>query len=87
MSEYIEPAKLSTQCIVCGKEIKLENGQSDIVPRMCNECKDAIMFAKEMQEETRRPFIYKVIPYLLGVCIGLIIWFALLKPYLNRMFP
>ena len=48
----IKPAKLSINCIVCDKEIELEDGQSDIIPRLCDECKEAVKFAKELKSRS-----------------------------------
>lgn len=43
----IERAKMSTRCIVCDESIELNDTQSELVPRMCQKCKDAVMFVRQ----------------------------------------
>lgn len=38
-------------CISCGKTIDLGHNYSPLVPRMCDECKEAIEFAKEFMSD------------------------------------
>lgn len=68
----IGPEKLSTRCIVCDEKIELENGQSEFVPRMCNECKEAVMFAKEMKEMCKQKTVDNIhdSERLIGVKLG-----------------
>lgn len=53
MSEWVKVPDyqdmIGTECIVCGKIINLGYAQSVLVPRMCEECKDAIKFAKALK--------------------------------------
>ena len=37
---------IGTPCISCGKTIDLGHDSSALVPRMCDECKEAIEFAR-----------------------------------------
>lgn len=50
LDNAIEPAKLSTRCIVCDEEIELKNGQSDLVPRMCDKCRYTILYYRRWNE-------------------------------------
>lgn len=38
---------LCTHCIICGEIIPLEGSCSPIVPRVCDECKEAIIYLKQ----------------------------------------
>ena len=40
---------IGTECMVCGKEINLGYVTNALVPMMCEECKEAIKFAKELK--------------------------------------
>ena len=42
---------IGTECIGCGKPINLGYAQSALVPRLCNECKEAIKYAKKLMNE------------------------------------
>lgn len=42
---------IATECIGCGKPIKLGYAYSILVPRLCDECKEAIKFAKKLLKE------------------------------------
>ena len=42
---------IGTECIGCGKTINLGYVQSALVPRLCEECKEAIKFAKELMND------------------------------------
>ena len=44
-------SELFTSCIVCGEKILLSEMQSALVPKMCDKCKDAIMFIKRMRSK------------------------------------
>ena len=48
---FLERAKMSTRCIVCDESIELNDMQSELVPRMCNECKDAVMFVRQIMSQ------------------------------------
>ena len=50
-TENAMTSELSTNCIVCGEKILLSEMQSDLVPKMCDKCKDAIMFIKRMRSK------------------------------------
>lgn len=39
---------IETECIGCGKAISLGRSYSELVPRLCEECKEAIKFAKKL---------------------------------------
>lgn len=57
MSEWVSAPDynnmIATECIVCGKTINLGYSCSALVPRLCDECKEAIKWAKKrMNEET-----------------------------------
>ena len=43
--------QVCTECISCGASIPLGYGDSINVRRMCNECKEAIKFAKEFMSD------------------------------------
>ena len=48
---------IATECMVCGKEINLGYCTNHLVPMICEECKEAIKYAKkliEMAAEVRR---------------------------------
>ena len=47
----IERAKMSTRCIVCDESIELNDMQSELVPRMCDKCKDAVMFVRQIMNQ------------------------------------
>lgn len=53
MSEWISIPdyndRIGTECIGCGKTIKLGYVQSPLIPKLCDECKEAINFAKELR--------------------------------------
>ena len=53
MSEWISipdyNAPIGTSCMVCGKEINLGYSTNALVPAMCEECKEAIKFAKALK--------------------------------------
>ena len=53
MSEWVKipdyQDMIGTECIGCGKAINLGYAQSVLVPRMCDECKEAIKFAKALK--------------------------------------
>ena len=54
MSEWIEIPKdtdymTGTECIGCGKTISLGYANTYLVPMLCEECKDAIKFAKALK--------------------------------------
>ena len=51
LGSLIERATLSTRCIVCNKSIELNDMQSELVPRMCDECKDAVMFVRQIMNQ------------------------------------
>ena len=51
LGTLIERAKLSTRCIVCNESIELNDMQSELVPRMCDECKDAVMFVRQIMSQ------------------------------------
>lgn len=60
MSEWIKipdwDDMIGTECIGCGKLISLGRDHSALVPRLCDECKEAIGFAKElMKEQEEKP--------------------------------
>ena len=42
---------IGTECIGCGKLIKLGYAQSELVPRLCDECKEAIKYAKKLMAD------------------------------------
>ena len=42
--------ELSTNCIVCDCKINLGDNQSCLVPRICDDCKRAVMFARRFLE-------------------------------------
>lgn len=42
-------AEIITPCIVCGEAVHIGEYESALVPRMCDKCKDAIMFIKRMR--------------------------------------
>lgn len=44
------PVEIVTYCIICESEIKLSQYQSDMLPRVCQSCKDTMKFAKELRE-------------------------------------
>ena len=44
-------AEITTPCIVCGESIHIGEYESALVPRMCDKCKDAIMFIKRMRSK------------------------------------
>ena len=41
---------IGTECIGCGKPINLGYARSAFVPRLCDECKEAIKFAKKLMD-------------------------------------
>lgn len=43
--------EISTSCIVCGKTIALEPYQAPNAPRVCDECKEAVAWAKEKMKD------------------------------------
>ena len=45
----IGKSEICTECMVCGETIRLGQSSSELVPRMCDKCKDAIMFIKRMR--------------------------------------
>ena len=45
---------IGTECMVCGKEINLGYVTNALVPMMCEECKEAIKFAKELMNDQIR---------------------------------
>ena len=53
MSEWVKVPDyqdmIGTECIGCGKPISLGYAYSALVPRLCEECKDAIKFAKALK--------------------------------------
>lgn len=53
MSEWVKVPDyqdmIGTECIGCGKPISLGYTYSALVPRLCEECKEAIKFAKELR--------------------------------------
>ena len=55
MSEWVKVPDyqdmIVTDCIVCGKAINLGYAQSVLVPMMCEECKEAIKFAKILMND------------------------------------
>lgn len=55
MSEWVKVPDyqdmIGTECIGCGKPISLGYVQSPLVPRLCEECKEAIKFAKELMND------------------------------------
>ena len=55
MSEWVKVPDyqdmIGTECIGCGKTINLGYAQSVLVPRMCDECKEAIQFVKELMND------------------------------------
>ena len=55
MSEWVKVPDyqdmIGTECIGCGKLINLGYAQSVLVPRLCDECKEAIKFAKELMND------------------------------------
>ena len=55
MSEWVKVPDyqdmIGTECIGCGKTISLGYAYSVIVPRLCEECKEAIKFAKKLMNE------------------------------------
>ena len=44
-------SEICTECMVCGETIHLGQSRSELVPRMCDKCKDAIMFIKRMRSK------------------------------------
>ena len=44
-------AKVCTECVSCGNSIPLGYGDSINVRRMCNECKEAIEWAKKQMKK------------------------------------
>ena len=55
MSEWISipdyNAPIGTSCMFCGKEINLGYLTNALVPAMCEECKEAIKFAKKLMND------------------------------------
>jgi len=55
MSEWISVPDyqdmIGTECIGCGKAISLGRSYSGLVPRLCEECKEAIKFAKKLMND------------------------------------
>ena len=45
---FVTPAKIETHCIICGHAIQF---QGEFVPQVCDECKEAVKFAKEFMSE------------------------------------
>lgn len=41
----------STSCIICGKGIALDLYQDMNAPRVCDECKEAVAWAKEKMKD------------------------------------
>ena len=41
----------TTECMVCGKEINLGYCTSWLVPKICEECKEAIKYAKKLMND------------------------------------
>lgn len=42
--------EVTSQCIICGEEIRMVNGRVDYI---CPDCKKAILWAKEKMKEER----------------------------------
>ena len=38
----MEPAQICTKCMICDEVITLSSAQSDLVPRVCDDCKELI---------------------------------------------
>lgn len=52
MSEWVKvpdyQPMIGTECLACGKTINLGYYTNALVPMLCEECKEAIKFAKEL---------------------------------------
>ena len=50
--DYQQP--IGTECMVCGKEINLGYSTNHLVPMICEECKEAIKYAKKLLKEKEK---------------------------------
>lgn len=49
MNAEITDSQIATDCMCCGKIIYLGYNYSALVPRLCDQCIDAIRWAKEIK--------------------------------------
>lgn len=63
MTEWVKvpdyQSPIGTECMVCGKEINLGYCTNHLVPMICEECKEAIKYAKKLmkEQETHKFFV------------------------------
>ena len=55
MTEWVKvpdyQPSIATECMVCGKEINLGYCTNYLVPMICEECKEAIKYAKKLMND------------------------------------
>ena len=55
MTEWVKipdyQPNIVTECMVCGKEINLGYCTNCLVPKICEDCKEAIKYAKKLLKE------------------------------------
>ncbi len=47
------PTKIGIPCLICGKVLETETGPGCFYPYICEECKEAVAYAKQLMKENK----------------------------------
>jgi hypothetical protein len=47
------PTKVGIPCLICGKVLETGMGSYCLYPYVCDECKEAVAYAKQLMKESR----------------------------------
>ena len=47
------PMKVGIPCLICGKVLETDMGSYCLYPYICDECKEAVTYAKQLMKESK----------------------------------